>query len=459
MKWKPPTSMAPAAFAAWVSLAAAAATIAALADRPSAQVSSSRLAAYAISGARIVTMAGPVIEQGVVVVRNGLIASVSAGTDVPPDASVIDGRGLSVYPGLIDMGTSVGLVPAGPAPPAADASRDEAERWKRTVLLQPHVEAARTINPRPTALNAFAGAGITSSLLVPPGLLVRGRSALVNVAMTEALQSVGTVLDVPADRQVVNPAVALHIAFPLRIAGETFPASLIGGIAMVRQALLDAQRYRRARTPGLPQDTADVALDGWLPALDGRLPVAIEANDAREIFFALSFAKEFGLRLIITGGREADRASAELKATGTPVVLDLDFPTRPRSLAPDADEPLRVIQARADAPRVASKLSEAGIPFAFRLESAERPADFLRNAARTVVAGLDAQACLRALTIDAARLAGAGGRLGSLEAGKIANLIVVDGDILSPKAVIRHVFVDGAPIQVPAAPAARPAGQ
>jgi imidazolonepropionase-like amidohydrolase len=166
-------------------------------------------------------------------------------------------------------------------------------------------------------------------------------------------------------------------------------------------------------------------------------------------------AKEFNLDPLITGAREADQVVEALKARGARVIYNLNYPVRPRALAPDADEPVRTLRARAQAPKTPAALDKAGLVFAFSSAGIREPRDFVRNAARAVKEGLAPDAAVRALTINAARIAGADARLGSLERGKIANVIVTDGDLFEERTKIRHVFVDGEIVDVePPAPAA-----
>jgi imidazolonepropionase-like amidohydrolase len=179
-----------------------------------------------------------------------------------------------------------------------------------------------------------------------------------------------------------------------------------------------------------------------------QLPVAFEADLSREILRSLKMAQEFNLDPVITGGREADAVIDALKARSARVIYSLNYPTRPRTLAPDADEPVRVLRERAHAPRTPAALAKAGVPFAFSSSGLREPRDFVRNVARAVKEGLPADAAIRALTIDAARIAGADSRLGSLERGKIANVIVTDGDLFEDRTRVRHVFVDGRLVDV-----------
>jgi imidazolonepropionase-like amidohydrolase len=408
---------------------------------------------YAIRGARLVTAAGAPIASGTIVLRNGLIEAVGPDVPTPAGAVVIDGNGMTVYPGLIDMGNAAGLdVPANPAPPGNFRTTEDQERWKRSNIFRPELEAASHLQADSADLARLASVGITTVLSTPPGSLVRGQSALVNVSAGVDDPQIGAVADVRSGVQVVRSPVALHVALGASGGRGGYPASLMGSIAFVRQHFLDAQYQQRAQQhyakTGGERPRHDPALDALQPALARRLPVAFEADQAREIQRSLKMAKEFNLDPIITSAREADQVVADLKAQNARVIYSLNFPTRSRALAPDADEPLRTLRTRAQAPKTPAALDRAGVLFAFSSAGAREPRDFLRNAARVVKEGLSADAAVRALTISAARIAGADARLGSLERGKIANVIVTDGDLFEEKTRIRHVFVDGQMVDV-----------
>jgi imidazolonepropionase-like amidohydrolase len=261
---------------------------------------------------------------------------------------------------------------------------------------------------------------------------------------------------------VIKSPVALHVELA-RVGGDGYPEALLGAIAFVRQSFIDAQhqqmvqqRYQKMAI-GVARPAFDPSLDAMQPALAGRMPVAFEAGLQREIVRALDMAREFKLSPIVTGGVEADLAAAELKAANAKVLFSLNYPARSRALAPDADEPARELRLRAHAPKAPGELARNGVPFAFSGAGLAAPADFLKNAARAVKEGLTEDAALRALTLDAAKIAGAGDRLGSLEKGKIANVIVTDGDLFNERTRIRHVFVDGRLVNIDATEA--PAGR
>ena len=418
---------------------------------------------YAIKGARLVTVAGAPVATGTIVVRNGLIDAVGADVQPPADAVVIDGAGSTVYPGLIDMGTAAGLdITIATEQPSSVRTFDEAERWKRDLVLRADVMAANHINPDAPDLTKLAAAGITTVLETPPGVLIGGHSALVNVVTPTESPIVGAIAPPRKGVGVVKSPVALHVQFqPAR--GDGYPESLLGAIAFVRQTFIDAEHQHTLETHlskspvGSPRPAFDKALESLYGTLGGqtrspsREPVAFEANLDREVVRALDMAKEFKLSPIITGGGEADLAAADLKASGARVIFSLNYPTRSRSLGPDADEPIRELRLRAHAPKVPAGLSKAGVPFAFSSSGLTSTSDFVKHAARAVKAGLPADAAIRALTLDAALIAGVADRLGSLEKGKIANVIMTDGDLFAEHTTIKLVLIDGQRVNFDAA--------
>jgi imidazolonepropionase-like amidohydrolase len=250
---------------------------------------------------------------------------------------------------------------------------------------------------------------------------------------------IGNIVEPRRGLIVVKPAVALHVSFPERprVVNNGYPESLMGVIAFVRQAFLDAQHYGASRATDNP------ALAAMQPAVEGKMPVAFEANAAREILRALRMAKELKLDPIVTGAREAHEVTADLTAHKARVIYSLNYPQRPRALGPDDDEPMHALRVRAEAPKVPAALAKAGVPFGVSSSGLSDSKDFVKNAARAVKAGLAEDAAIRALTIDAATIAGVADRLGSIEKGKTANLVVTDGGLFDEKTKITRVFVAG----------------
>lgn len=398
---------------------------------------------FAIRGARVVTAAGAPIESGTVVIRGRTIEAVGSSVTVPNDASVIDGGGLTVYPGLIDLGNTRAADQPTPQPPNARTSA-ELERWKRGQVLKPQSRAAEAVKVDDAELTKLAAAGITSVLALPSGDVISGQSALVNVVAPPDDPQIGNIVESRRGLVVVKSPVALHVSFPdrPRAGGNAYPASLMGVIAFVRQSFLDAQHYATTRQPD------DPALEAMQPAIERKLPVAFEATEVRQIVRVLRLAKELKLDPIVTGALEAHEVTADLKAQNARVIYSLNYPQRPRALAPDDDESYHTLRERADAPKTPAELAKAGVPFGFSTSGLSEARDFVRNAAKAVKAGLPEDAAIRALTSGAASIAGVADRLGSIEKGKIANLLITDGNLFDEKTKITKVFVEGRAVSI-----------
>lgn len=439
---------------------------------------------YAIKGAKIVTVSGATIENGTIVMRDGVIQAVGATVTIPADAIVTDGAGLTVYPGLIDMASSAPLeavAPAAPDPAAGRgsgrgggggttfASLEEADRAKRAAILRPDFQAAENLVESSEGLSAMAQAGITSVLAVPSQGIFKGQSALVNTAYPPDDPQISTIADYRRGLAVVKAPVAQHVNIGGRGGGTGYPNSLLGTIAFTRQGFLDAQWqrdataiYEKTGARG-PRPLVEPSLDALRAALAGEMPVAFDANEGREIDRSLIMATDFKVKPIIVGGAGAGMRIEDLQKAKASVIYGLNFRSAGAGPAGGGGgggrggggaDSLRALQAAADAPKVPAMLAKAGVPFAFTSGGALAPAAFVRNAGRTVKeGGLTAEQALKALTIDAARIAGADDRVGSIEQGKIANIVVTDGDLFEANTRVRHVFIDGRPIEITAAPA------
>jgi imidazolonepropionase-like amidohydrolase len=471
----------------WSVPAAAALALAAAFAYPSLEARQMPAApVYAIQGAKIVG-AGTTIDKGNLVMRNGLIEEVGAAAAIPADAVVVDGANLTVYPGLIDMANTAAVEAPRVAAPPADTAPDaqggrgrggstgatptwaEADRAKREALLNPDFEAASHVRYEGVEMQRLAAAGITSVLAVPPAGLLKGESALVNVAAPADEDDVSRVAWYRRGSVVIASPVAQHVTFAVgRGGGPGYPAALLGDIAFVRQAFYDAKWQKDARAwaekhGDQPRPQFEPALDALVPALDRRMPVSFEAGELREILRALAMAKEFNLVPIVTGGVEADQAVADLKSANAKVILTVasgnPAPGGRGGGQGRGDTPIRVTRMQQNASKVPAALEKAGIPYAFASEGTQAPADFLRGVARAVKeGGLTPDQALRALTVNAAKIAGADARVGTLAKGKIANVIVVDGDLFGDAPRIRRVFVDGRPVNIDVPTATAPAG-
>jgi imidazolonepropionase-like amidohydrolase len=397
-----------------------------------AQISGS----FAITNARIVTVSGAAIERGTIVVRDGLIESVGENVRVPADARVFDGAGLTVYPGFFDANTNLGL-PQTPARQPGQPQQQSPSNSNYPNGLQPETTALETLKAGDAQFETPRNNGFTTVLTVSRDGIFNGQSAVINLAG----ETVSTM--------VIKSPFAQHITFRT-LQGGAYPTALIGTFSAIRQMLLDAQRLQEwqknyaANPRGMKRPETDKSLEALLPVLSRQMPIVFNANTEREINRALDLAKEFNLRAIISGGGEAWKAAGRLKEQNVPVLLSLNFPKRPTAASPDADpEELDVLRLRAETPKGAARLAQAGVKFAFQSGGMTSLTDFWTNANKAIENGLNKDAAIRAMTLGTAEIFGVENRLGSIEQGKIANLIVSRGDIFAKDKAITHVFVDG----------------
>lgn len=402
---------------------------------------------YSITNARIVTVSGPTIEKGTIVIRDGLIEAVGANAKSPADAQVFDGTGLTVYPGFFDALTNIGVQvqtpvirpaggPGGGAAVAAAAATASPSNSNYPAGLRPELVVAEDLRGGDAQFEVNRNAGFTTVLTVGRTGIFNGQSALINLAG----DSTSTV--------IVKSPFAEHISFGT-IPGQ-YPGSLLGTFSALRQMLLDAQRLQEvqkmyaASSKGMKRPEADKSLEALIPVLNRQMPVVFNANREIEIVRALDLAKEFNLNAIIAGGQEAWKLADRLKAQKVPVLLSLNFPKRTASASAEADaESMDLLRFRAETPKGPSRLAQAGVKFAFQSGGMTSVGDFVANAGKAVDSGLSKDEAIRAMTLASAEILGVDDRLGSLQEGKIANLTVTKGDIFAKDKRITHVFVDG----------------
>jgi imidazolonepropionase-like amidohydrolase len=407
---------------------------------------------FAIRGARIVTVSGPAIENGTVVIAKGVITAVGTDVAIPPEAWVIDGKGFTVYPGLIDAMSEVGMAaPAaehagagggggggGGAPRVQITSRGPEDRPNTT----PWRSAADELNPEDKRMETWRDGGFTTVGATPQGGYFSGRAAVVDLAG----ERMGDM--------VVEAPTALPISLTPLGGFFNFPGSLMGTIAYVRQVFLDTAWYDQAANiyEEHPQGIERPRYDRTERVLDqvvrSHEPVLIPANNSIQLFRAIWLADQLKVRAVIYGGQQGYDVAAQLAASKLPVLVNLKWPEAAKDADPEAETPLRELRFRDRAPSTPAALEKAGVKFAFYSGGLSSPKETLKAAKKAIDAGLAPDAALRALTINAAEVLGVADRLGSIEPGKIANLAVTDGDIFSEKAVVKFVFVDGRRFQV-----------
>ena len=398
----------------------AAAALAADAPRP-----------IAIRGARIVTVSGPVIEKGTIVLSGGKIVAVGENAAIPGVAEVIDGTGKTVYPGLINGLTTLGLTEIGSVPGSVDTTE--------TGDINPQARAWLAVQPHSDLIPIARANGVTVVLTAPQGGLVSGQSALLRLAGTT-----------PEALTVKQPA-AMHMVYPTgrpvfnlaRLFEEPELKTFEDRVKDRRQnqekelrrlgnLIEDARALGQRRGANVPSDV-DLAEEALGAVARGELPVVMRADAEDDIRGAVRFAGEHGLKLIIAGGLEAWRCADLLKEKDVPVLLQVDrLPLR------ESD--------RYDASFTnPSALHRAGVRFAIVSDDAADTRNLPYEAAMARAYGLPADVALRAITLSPAEIFGVADRMGALAVGKDADVFVATGDIMDTRTQVTHVFVDGAP--------------
>ncbi|HEX9985927.1 MAG TPA: amidohydrolase family protein [Thermoanaerobaculia bacterium] len=378
----------------------------------------------AIRNATIYPVTSAPIPNGTIVFANGVITAIGANVAVPADATVIDGSGLSVYPGLIDSGTNVGLVEVD----AVGGTVDTAEVGD----LNPNARAAVAVNPHSNVIPVTRVNGVTTVAVVPEGGLVSGQSALMQLAGWT-----------PPEMVLQSP-LAMHVRFPrLRsspLAGEPQEEeaekerqkSYTTQLDKLRDTFRDAQAYARAINARTRRVDRDLILEALVPVVEGRVPVVMHANFARDIKAALAFADEFKLKVILSGGTDVGKVLPDLKRRNIPVLLGPIL-----ALPPREDDAYDLLFTNA------KTLHDNGIPFAIQTQDAHNARNLPYHAAACAAFGLPKEEALKAITIYPAQIFGVANRIGSLEAGKMANVIITDGDPLEIRTNVRRVFIAG----------------
>jgi len=400
---------------------------------------------FAIKGARIVPVSGPVIEKGTVVLANGIITAVGADAQIPAEVEVIDGTGLTVYPGLIDAGTTVGLGeaenaaptggrrgggPRGPAPTRISTGPQDRP------LTTPWVVAADELNLADARIVSWREAGFTTGLVQPEEGILPGQGSVIDFA------------NEPAGEMVVKPRATLPIAFVTEPSFSSFPNSLMGSIAYVRQVFSDARWYQDAAAAYAAHregqehpayDRTDVVLG---EALKSNEPILLPANDQLAIYRAIRLANEWQIHAAMYGAQNGYEMASEIAASKMPVFVNLNWPHMEKG-ADEEQITLRELRLWDRAPSSPAALAKAGVTFAFYSGGIKDPKEILKDVKKAIDAGLSPDDALKALTVNPAEMLGVDDRLGSIAQGKIANLVVTDGDLFNEKTKIKDVFVDG----------------
>ena len=397
---------------------------------------------FAIRGATVVPVSGPRLENATVIVSRGVIKAVSKDATIPDEAWVIEGKGLIVYPGFIDSFTDVGI-PAAPAPAASGAeggahlqtpaSRGPEDRPGAT----PWRSAADEASLSDKRVETWRAAGFTTVVSAPKGGMFPGQAAVLNLGGERN------------GDMVVRTPVAVPISLQPVGNFASFPGSLMGSLAYVRQTWLDtdwstkAQAIYEKNPRGIARPRFDRTEQALADALEDHALVLIPANNVIQIRRALELTDRWHVNGVLYGGQMSYEVANEVAAKKLPVLVDLKWPEADKDADPDTVPSLNTLRFRERAPSSPAALAKAGVKFAFYSGAITAPKDILKAAKKSIDAGLSADTAIRAFTLTPAEIFGVADRLGSIENGKIANLVVADGDIFEEKTKIKFVFVDG----------------
>ncbi|PYS99562.1 MAG: amidohydrolase [Acidobacteria bacterium] len=399
----------------------------------SQQNKTGRAGTFAIVNARVVTVSGAVIENGTVVIQDGKIVAVGASVNIPSNAEKIDGKGLSVYPGMIDAGTNLGLAEIGQG---ANATMDVAE----TGTQNANAKAILAVNPHSSHVNVTRVNGITTVQTYPSGGLIAGQSAVINLnGSTQAEMAV-----VSAEGLVINfPRIATFGGFnpgvgPQVIEFNDAVKRRDTQIDELKKTFKSAENYGRAKDAyakdkSLPYPATDLRLEALVPYVRGQRPIIFTVERERDIRAVARFVADMKVKGIIVGGQEAWKAADELKKNNIAVIYTniYNLPVR------DDDSYDYLYEAP-------SKLQQAGVRFAISTgDGGAEVRDLPYQAGIAGAFGLSKEDALKSVTLYPAQILGVDDRLGSIEVGKMANIVVTDGDLLEPRTNIKYLFIGG----------------
>jgi len=403
-----------------------------------------------IQNADIYPMTGAPLKGGSLLIQDGKIVDIGAKIVAPKGATILDGKGLRVYPGWIDSGTQLGLEEI--------ESIRETEDVGEIGEFNPQLKALSAVNPDSEHFGVVRVNGITAAIALPEATgggggrggggatLISGQAALMHTdgwtwEEMEINRSAAMVLNfpssggggrrggggggMPADLQDMFPNAA-------NAAGNA-QRGVLDNVAKLNAFFDDARKYQKAKAANTAEFRKDLKFEAMIPVLAGKMPLAVTAARANTIHDAIAWSEKQNVKIVILQPREITKAGPELKAKNVPVILG-------RVLAlPEGGEDAEYDQGYTQ-PLEAYK---AGVKFALGTFTNEFVRDLPYQAATAVAYGLPHDEAMKALTINPAQIWGASDQIGSLEKGKLADLMIVDGDPMDVRTQIRHLFIKG----------------
>ncbi len=384
---------------------------------------------FLLRGVTVHTVSGQDIPNGSILVQDGKIMGVGVKLSAPKGIRVIEGKSMHVYPGMIDSASEVGMVEIDSIKETADLAE--------LGDFNPQLRTAIAVNPSSEHIPVTRANGITAVMNLPRGGMIAGQGSLMHLdgwtwEEMEILRSGAMHINFP----VLTPA-------PSRFGdsrGVPFAEAKIDYEAKLRnlhEFFEQCRRYQKAKAAALPGFQTDLKCEAMLPVLERKLPVLITAVRERAVHDSVEFAAQEHIRIILADVREPGKMLTELKAKGIPVVLGktLELPL-------NDDDPY-------DAPSsLPAQFYKAGVKFAFASFSASFSRNLPYQAANAVAFGLPYSEALKAVTLNAAEIWGVGEKMGSIDEGKWADLMITDGDPLEAKTQIKQLFIKGKPVDL-----------
>lgn len=385
-----------------------------------AQIPKAETGTFALTNATIETVTNGTIQNGTVVISDGMITDVGTGISVPAGAKTIDCSGLTIYPGLIDGGTSIGLVEVGSDP----RTRDNNEIGD----VIPHIQALTAVNPSSVVLPVTRVNGVTTALTMPSGGLFPGTAALINLHGYTPDQMYagfkGVVLNFPTTGRRGRWD---------RRSDDDIKKAAEKAVKQINDVWEKAVQYHKidSATNGKDQPYYP-EMEALLPVVRGEMKLLVNVNAANDIKEALKWIKNKGADAILCGATEGWRVAEEIAEAGVPVIT-----------GPVLTNPTRAYD-RYDRPYAnAGAMQKAGVKVAIRTNETENVRNLPFHAGFAATYGMGREEALKAITIVPAEIFGVADKYGSIEKGKVANLFVTDGDPFETKTAVKYVFIDG----------------
>jgi len=416
------------------------------------------LTAFALTHAKVVTRPGAVLENATVLIRDGLIEEIGADLKIPTDAEVIDCQGMLIYAGFIDAASS-SLINHDIKPPKPDARKVDFGRYALAATrpdnrnyLSPEFHANQAVTNKKDSFTNYQKAGFTSVHILPQGKIASGQGTLLSTSEFPVRES--TLIE--------STMSSFRLYAPQ---GEVYPKTLMGAVAHLRQTFLDTKHYEQHwdlyqdQSAFIKRPPTDPAYAAFLEILDAKQVPVFAANSRDEILRALDFCQEFKIKPVIYGGAEAHLCLDRLKTESQGVICKLDYSEKPKleekaektetkKLTAEIPDPLRVQQEKLRLWKARiqglTMLADSGLPVSLSSESLKNHVTDLLPQLRTAVKeGLSADQALRFLTVDGAKILGIDQRLGTIEKGKLAHLVIMNGPWEKSETKVRFLFVDG----------------